>query len=113
MKHTTNCLSVLPTSVLKAMLLGYQTLQRSVADSISEIEAELRGENGASSPSPSTSTSPSLPLPRKRKFSAATRRRMAESQRARWAARKAEKTDTETMKRAASPKSRLKRRRVN
>jgi hypothetical protein len=73
------------SSLLQAALIGYQAQIKEIEQAMAAIRAQLKG-SGA------TATAPAA-QPRKRpRFSAATRKKMAAAQKARWAAIRAAKS---------------------
>jgi len=63
---------------LKMALLGYQVEKQKIADKISEIEAQLKGETAPGA-------APAGKAGRRRVLSAAARKRIAAAQKKRWA----------------------------
>lgn len=69
--------------ILEAALTGLRLQEQKIQEQIAHVEAMLGGKSTTSA-----TTSPEAPsIGKRRKFSAATRRRMAEAQKARWAAK--------------------------
>jgi hypothetical protein len=80
-------LSAMPahsSALLQAALIGYQSEINRIQEAMAAIRAELKGSGG-------TSATPTAEPRKRSRFSAASRKKMAAAQRARWAKIRAEK----------------------
>ncbi|MGA3238714.1 MAG: hypothetical protein ABSG03_20745 [Bryobacteraceae bacterium] len=92
----------LSTEVLTAAIEGFEEKKRHLDSKINELRAILSG-----SPAKATAT-PEAPTGKRKKFSAASRRKMALAQKARWAKIKGEsKPSAPTKSEPAKPKRKL------
>ena len=75
--------SKLTPEIITAAIEGFESQKRQIDEQISELRSMLTG-------SAETATTPEAPAPKRKKFSAASKRKMAEAQRLRWAKIKGE-----------------------
>jgi len=86
--------------ILIAAIQGYESQKIRIDQQITELRAMLKGR-------PAKTVASEGPTPKRRKFSAATRRRMAEAQKARWAKIKGESKSSTPAKAPAKAKRKI------
>ena len=95
MEESSNMPTKLIPEIITAAILGFEVQKTRINAQIAELRAVLTGGPAA------VATTPEAPTRKRKKFSAASRRKMAMAQKARWAASKkaAEPTPTGAPKR--------------
>src|SRR6266852_2564359 len=81
-------LTMSDAEVLKAALLGLETKRSEIEGKMAELRRQIGDGRDGQSARKSAAVDSAAPAPKKRTMSAAARRRIADAQRKRWAAKK-------------------------